>query len=58
MSLIVSQFSAASSAAARILLAVGLMMAPMMALAASKDGATPKMSGAGLVLIVSVERNR
>jgi hypothetical protein len=42
----------------RILLVVGLMMAPMLAVAAAKSGVSPKVSGAGLVLIVSVERNR
>jgi hypothetical protein len=47
----------AANAMIRIAVVVGLMMAPMFAVAAAKAGAQPKISGAGLVLIVSLERN-
>jgi hypothetical protein len=47
----------AANAFMRIAVVVGLMMAPIFAVAAAKAGSAPKISGAGLVLIVSLERN-
>jgi hypothetical protein len=48
----------AANALMRIVLVVGMMMAPIVAVSAAKAGASPKISGAGLVLIVSIERNQ
>lgn len=46
----------AAAAAARALAIVGLMTAPVYAVTLMKAGEAPKVSGAGLVLYVSLER--
>jgi hypothetical protein len=46
----------AAAAIARAMAIVGLMTAPVYAVAMMKAGEAPKVSGAGLVLYVSLER--
>jgi hypothetical protein len=53
----IKKAGSAAQTMVRIICVVAMMMAPMLAVAAAKAGSQPKISGAGLVLIVSLERN-